>query len=329
MHVLVIGAGVMGSNHARTLNELKDARQVTVVDKDENALKKIRERGFEKIRTNSDLNAAIAAKPDAAIIAVPTRLHYAVADALLDAGIPLLVEKPLADSVDDAHKLVAKAEKKKTTLAVGHIERFNPAVQALKKHVHDIGAVVHASAHRFGIPTPRDVDSSFIDQAVHDIDVIAFLTNNTPTHVQAVQKRFLDAKYDDSCTAIYEFDSFTATVEANRVTPIKTRELIVTGLKGSARLDYITQDLTITKADHETTKYNTFDEIVLRIGRGTEIKPYFTKEEPLKLEDADFLRAVKNNTRPMCTGIDGLHALAMVTAGIQAAKTGKKQEIKY
>jgi len=329
MKVLVVGAGVMGFNHVRVLNELKNVSSIVVVDSSEQALARVREKNFEKTILFDSLKQALAenSKIDAAIVAVPTRLHYEIAEQLVDKEIPVLVEKPITDSVVDGKKLVAKAEKKKVILAVGHVERCNPVVQALKKHVSILGALVHASAHRFGVPTDRDVGSSFVDQAVHDIDVISFVSGVYPHAVSAVEKKFVDKKYDDSCAAIFEFDGFTACVEANRVTPIKMRELVIAGTKGTARLDYITQDLTIIKAEHEFVKYSTFDEIVMRVGRGAEFRPYFVKEEPLRVELENFLSAIQNKTKPFSTGEDGLRAVAAIEAGHESAKTGDRKKI--
>jgi predicted dehydrogenase len=323
----------MGSNHARTLNELAEVARVACVDSSEKTLAALRERNFEKAALYASVDEALKKeKPAAAVVAVPTHLHYAVSEKLLDAGIPVLVEKPVTDKIGDAKRIIAKAAAKKLVLAVGHIERCNPAVQALKKHAAALGAPIHASAHRFGMPTDRDVGSSFIDQAVHDIDVISFLLDRFPRSVQAVERRFVDERSDDCCAALYEFDGFTASVEANRATPIKTRELIVCGTKGTARLDYITQDLTIATSDaggEKPQKFSSFDELVLRVGRGAELKPYFVKQEPLRVELENFIACVKGRAgaKPIASGEDGLRALAAVIAGHEAAQSGKKTKI--
>ncbi len=331
MNILIVGAGVMGANHCRTLNEMNDVQRVACVDPSEQALAKLRERGFEKAVFYASTNEALKKdKFDAAIVAVPTHLHYAVAEQLLDAGLPVLIEKPITDELAGGRKLVEKAKRAKLVLAVGHIERCNPAVQALKKHVAALGTPVHASAHRFGMPTDRDVGPSFIDQAVHDIDVISFLLDRFPKSVQAVERRFVDKKSDDCCAALYEFDGFTASVEANRATPIKTRELIICGTKGSAKLDYITQDLVIATSDEKPpARYSSFDELVLRVGRGAELKPYFVKQEPLRVELENFLNCVRGKAKPVADGEAGLRALAAVVAGHEAAQSGKKTNISF
>lgn len=328
LNVLVLGAGAMGGNHVRVYSELKETNRIAVVDSDREALDKIKAKKFEKVAAyQSAAEALKAERIDAASVAVPTNLHYKAAGELLAKGIDLLVEKPITESIEDGKKLVVQAAREGLVLMVGHIERFNPAVQALKKNLNLIGEPFYASAHRFGIPTQRDVGEAFLDQAVHDVDVISYLVGKYPKKVSATEAKIVDAKSNDLCAAIYEFDSFKATVEANRVVPIKSRELVVLGRKGAARLEYISQDLSIIRAEHVETKYHTFDEIVLRVGRGTEIKPYFAKEEPLKLELQHFLDCVAHERKPLVTGEDGVRALAAALAGMKAAKTGRKEEI--
>lgn len=329
MNVMVIGAGAMGFNHVRNFASFPEVKRVIVVDPSEEAAKKVASLGKDHVVVYKSIEAALAKeKVDAASIIVPTHAHYKVASAIVAKGIPLLVEKPITETVEDGKKLIAEARQRGVTLMIGHIERFNPAVQALKKNISQIGKPFYASVHRFGVPTERDVGASFIDQAVHDIDVLTFLIEEYPKEVSAFEERVVDKKNNDLCSAIYNFGSFKATVEANRITPIKSRELIILGTEGAAKLDYITQELTIMRADHVNTKYSTFDEVVMRVGRGSEIKPYFVKDEPLKLELLHFLDCVKNKKQPITSGEDGLHALAAAVAGMASAKSGKREQIK-
>jgi UDP-N-acetylglucosamine 3-dehydrogenase len=325
MKVLVVGCGAMGRNHVRVYGELARVETVIACDPSPESLKNVS--NLPKVVTFTSLDEAIAQKPDCAVVAVPTKLHFDVADKLLDAGIPLMIEKPITENTKDGLKLIAKAEKKGVPLLVGHIERFNPAVQVLKKNLHLLGDLFYASAHRFGVPTQRDVGSSFIDQAVHDIDVISFLCGKAPSSVFAVERKITDQKNNDLCSALFDFGSFTATVEANRVTPIKTRELILLGTKGTAKLNYISQDLTLFISEKLESSYSSFDEIVMRVGRGTEIKPYFSKAEPLKLEAEHFLDCVQSKAKPMITGREALLAVAAAQAGQHSAISGKKERI--
>ncbi len=328
LSILVVGAGAMGFNHARVFADSPRVAHVMVCDPMDAALERVKTLGNQKITVTKDLDEALKKKFDAASVAAPTHQHYSVASKLIEHGIPaLLVEKPICASVEEGVKLVALAEKKKVLMLVGHIERFNPAVQTLKKHVAQIGPIVYASTHRFGIPTQRDLGDAFFDQAVHDIDVLSFLSGHHPKTVSAMARRVLDSKSNDLVTAIFDYGPFPAAVEANRVTPIKTRELIVLGTQGAAKLDYISQELVIYKSDKTETKFSSFDEIVMRVGRGTEIRPYFTKDEPLKVELNHFLDCVEGKAKPQVTPEDGLAAIAAAHAAVKAAQTGAREKI--
>lgn len=329
MDVLVVGAGVMGRNHVRTLSAERAVESILVLEPSEASRAAIPREYAAKVRFVESLEDAIAREPDCAIVASSTPTHFPLAHALLSAGVPTLVEKPMTDDLEKGAQLVRLAEEKNTVLMAGHVERFNPAVQTLKEHVGLIGEIVYASTHRFGIPAKRNVGSVFFDQAVHDVDVLLFLTGERPVAVQATARRVLDETDNDICSAIYEFPSFIASIEANRVTPIRTRELVLLGVSGSARLQYITQELSITRSDGAVAKTNTFDEIVTVVGRGTEVRPYFQKEEPLKREVGHFLECVRTGSPPIVTGTDGLMAVAAMEAGIAASDAKKRMEISY
>lgn len=331
LKVLVVGVGNMGRHHARVFEELPRVQSVAVVDPDEKARERIEERGFKKVEVFDSLNKALAKqKPDCATIAAPTKTHYAIAEELLNKKIPVLVEKPLTDSVKDGAKLIALAKKQGTLLMVGHLERFNPAVQVLKQHIEMLGKTVFASTHRYGIPTAAELGDAFYDQAVHDVDVLSFLTGERPKRVSAVERQILDKRSNDLCAALFEYDGFVASVEANRVAPIKTRELFLVGLEGTAFMDYNSQELVISKLSQIPKKfaeYKTFNELVARAGKGNELRLFIKKDEPLKLELMHFLDCVLGEDEPKVTGLDGLYAVAAAEAAIKAAETGKKEKV--
>ncbi len=327
MKVLVVGAGAMGRHHVRNYAAMPHISQVFVVEPSEESRAKLGAMQLDsKVTVCKSLEEALKNKIDAASVVVPTQMHAQTAGILLEKKIPCLVEKPLAANIEEGIALKALAEKHNVLLVVGHIERFNPAVQALKARIKDLGKIVYASAHRFGMPSPRKLGHAFFDQAVHDIDVLCYLTGSKPKKVQAVQQTFNDD--NDLASALLDFGGFYASVEANRVTPIKTRELIIVGTEGSARLDYITQDLTVTIRGKEVPDSNTFDEIVLRVGKGTELRPYFVKKEPLRAELEHFIACVQGKEKPQCTASDGLNAIAAAEACVKSASEGKAIEVR-
>ncbi len=327
MDVLVVGAGAMGRNHCRAYSHDPRVGHVFVLEPHEQSRLALHAMGLEKVAFVDALDDALEQGVRAASIATPTETHSDVATQLVNAGLNVLVEKPLTATVAQGKRLASLAKKKEVLLMPGHIERFNPAVRALKKHIGDLGQIVYASAHRFGIPTNRRLADAFLDQAVHDMDVVSFLTGCKPLDIRAVSQRILDAHADDLCSAIVRYDGFYASIEANRVTPIKTRQLIVLGTKGSAHLDYISQDLVVTHSETTQNKYSTFDEILLRVGRGTEVRPYFQKDEPLRLELEHFLSCILGDEKPLVTAEDGIMAVAAVAAGMQSAQKGTVEKI--
>ena len=326
-NVLVVGAGAMGRNHCRAYSHDSRVGHVFVLEPNDQSRSALQAMGLEKVTFVDSLDDALKQDVAAASLVTPTETHYDMATPLLDAGLNVLVEKPITATVTEGKRLAALAEKKGVLVMPGHIERFNPAVRALKKHMPDLGRIVYASAHRFGIPTQRRLADAFLDQAVHDMDVVSFLTGCKPLDIRAVSQRILDAHADDLCSSIVRYDGFYASIEANRVTPIKTRQLIVLGTKGSAHLDYISQDLVVTHSETTQNKYSTFDEILMRVGRGTEVKPYFQKDEPLRLELHHFLSCVLGEEKPLVTAEDGIMAVAAVAAGMKSAKSGTVEKI--
>ncbi|OIO26031.1 hypothetical protein AUJ15_02075 [Candidatus Micrarchaeota archaeon CG1_02_55_41] len=329
---MVVGAGAMGRHHVRVLNELQEVKRVVVVEPSEKARHAVEERGFEKTFFYGDLDEALSSeKPDCALVVVPTRLHAEIGVKLLGAGIPCLIEKPLASDVKECRKLISATKKNNVLLSVGHLERFNPAVQKLLDHLEMLGDVVYGSAHRYGIPSDRVLDHTFIDQAVHDADLFSYLTGKRPTHVCAVHRNVSKGKTHDLGAALFEYDGFVASVESNRVAPIKTRKMVLVGTQGIAELDFTDQVVTITRLDEIPKKYHeykTFNELVSRAGQGNELKLFVQKEEPLKLELQSFISHCSNNTAPVVSGEDGLYAVAAAQAAIESAEKGCRVEVK-
>ncbi len=325
-NVLVVGAGVMGRNHIR--NYIAQNANVTAVDVSGACLAKAKEQ-FPSIKTYDDIDKAIkAGNIDAASVVTTTSSHFDVARKLIENNIGVLVEKPMTDSLDKARELVKISKNSGVVVQVGHIERFNPAVRKLKDMKSDLGKIVYASAHRFGVPSARKLDNVIMDLSIHDIDILSFLTGEKPKSVFGVQRSVLEERGDLS-SLIFEFGSFVASVESNTVSPIKTRELYLGGTDGCAKVSYIDQDLVMYKPENTKYSYNSFDELTVRIGRGTEIHPFIRKEEPLKLELESFVSCVKNGTSPVVTAEDGMDSILIAEAAIRSAKTGRKELIEF
>jgi UDP-N-acetylglucosamine 3-dehydrogenase len=303
MRVGVIGAGAMGQNHIRTYARMKGVELAGIADVDparvDALAKQYNTRGF------TDYNELLKLDLDAVSVVVPTTLHRKVALDIISAGSSLLVEKPIADTLDNAEAITYAAEESGVTLMIGHIERFNPAVTNMKQIIEQgkLGKVVSISTSRVGPYNPRIRDVGVIlDIGVHDIDIISYLYNSRVSEVYAIAGKEIH-NFEDHASIFLRFAGDRAgIVETNWLTPHKTRKFTVIGTEGVAYGDYIEQSVTIH--DKEMVSDVKID-----------------KKEPLACELESFLDACKSHGTPVTTGADGIHALNVAIAAIESYKS--------
>ena len=297
----------MGENHVRVYHKMEEANLVAVSDVSERALKKIEKKyGAKGFTEYSDL----LENPEIEVVSVcvPTTFHHAVVMEAIKNGKHVLVEKPIAFTVQEAEEMIAAAKEAGVMLATGHVERFNPAVQKAKELIDDgvIGDVVSAFAKRVGPLPPRikDVGVS-IDLAIHDLDIMNYLFEEDVTQVYgSMNCSFDDSEFEDHAEIMVNFNNeATGIIEVNWLTPYKRRELELTGTAGIISVDYIKQSI----------------EVYGKFAQDIQIK----HEEPLKSELKSFLNAVMNGEEPEITGEDGLKALKMVIAANRSSKEHK------
>lgn len=320
----VIGVGAMGRNHARVCSELPNVKLVGVSDTAPGVAEGVATRyggqPYQDYRQLLDDQ-----KPDAVTIAVPTVDHLEVALAAIERGVHVMIEKPIAFSVDEGRQIIAAAEQAGVKLAVGHIERFNPAVIALKQHLAngELGRVFQIDAHRQG-PFPARIKDVgvVIDLAVHDLDVMRYVSGSEVVRVYAETERRIHSTREDLLTGLVRLaDGAIGTLAINWLTPTKIRELYVTGERGMFRVDYITQDLyffeNATAGDAEWEALR----MLRGVSEGRMIRYVVNKKEPLRAEQEAFLAAVCGDGPVAVTGTDGLKALelaeAVVTSGLE------------
>ncbi|MFC2001669.1 Gfo/Idh/MocA family oxidoreductase [Chloroflexota bacterium] len=289
LKVGIIGVGNMGKHHARVYNELG----VNIVGMADTNVERAEEIAYlYGTKSYTHYEALLNQELDAVSIAVPTIEHKAVALAAIRHGTNILIEKPIADSVRNGQEIIDAAGEKRVKLMVGHIERFNPAVQKLKKVINEgvLGELILISVRRVGPFVSRITDTGIIvDTATHDIDVCRYLVGKEYTSVFARSTRYKNNK-GDAALILVEFDNVFSSIEVNWYTPHRVRNLTVTGTEGIAYLDYIKQEIEI---------YTTQDTIFLNAER----------EEPLRLELVHFLDCLISGEQPMVTGYDALKAL--------------------
>lgn len=322
--VAVIGAGAMGRHHVRACTEIPGAELVAVADADarqtDAIARRFNVRGYVDFREMLDEQ-----HPEAVVIAVPTVHHLAVAVEVIRQGIHVLIEKPIAFSLEEGQQIIEAAQQQKVHLMIGHIERFNPAVIALKAKLAEgaLGRVFQMDARRQGPFPARIADVGVvIDLAVHDLDVMRYVTGAEVVRIYAETERRVHSAHEDLLTGLVRLsDGTVGTLTINWLTPTKIRELYVTGERGMFRVDYLTQDLYF----YENAIAQGGDWDALRMLRGVSegqmIRYVVQKKEPLRAELEAFLATVRGESDVLITGQDGLRALelakAVVTSGLE------------
>ncbi len=310
--VAIIGAGFWGRNHARNLRELSETRLVAVCDRDESKAKAVAD--LYEIDAYVDSSKMLKRKDIEAVTVCTWSTNLAIeAIRALKARKHVLVEKPMANNVGEAEKIIELSRRQRRYLTVGFLERFNPGVQRVKQAINkgEIGTVVYATARRVSKWPERIGDVGVIkDLAVHDIDVTRYLIDDEPVEVFAKAGNFRHKKFEDHAQILVTFRSGkTAFIEANWLTPYKIRKLAVTGSEAIMTLDYITQEIMIETA-------------------GQTLAPRYEVKEPLKLELQHFANSILNDNEPMITGVDGLRALQIAEAALKSSRTGTATKLK-
>jgi len=314
LRVGVVGVGNMGRHHARIYSELSKEGKVEFVGVADANLERAKEVASQ-FKTRAFANyKELVERVDAVSIAVPTSLHRQVALEFIENGVSVLVEKPIAESIESAQEIIRAAKKNNVTLMVGHVERFNPGVLKLKEILDEnlIGKVVTLTAKRVGPLPPQIKDVGvIIDLAVHDIDVMSFLLER---NVRKVYARAGSAKnpleLEDYAIIMLDFENATGVVETNWLTPHKVRTLSVVGTEGIAELNYITQKLILY--NHEWVK---------------EAKVQF--KEPLRNELEHFVECVKKKEKPLVDGEEGLHALMVAIKALESVNRDKAIDVEF
>lgn len=295
MKVAVIGLGVMGKNHVRIYKELgvlcalSDVHEhTTLAMSDQYGVP-----GF-----SSAIEMLNEIKPDMVSIAVPTPYHLDVARWCAEKGVHALVEKPLSDNLEDAKEIVNLFKERGLILSAGYIERFNPVCRSLKALVDSgsFGQITSVNIKRVG-GIPRSADNVIIDLMTHDFDLLLNIFGKMPDRI-TTHFRSNDGIVD-SAQALLDFGFGSATCESNWISPIKVREVHITGTKNYAHADLLRQELTQYEGLNITSTHQKLDVQIL-------------KGEPLRLEIEAFINAVKTGkTDDIVTGEQALKTLQL------------------
>jgi len=309
VRVGVIGVGHLGYHHARICAELSEAELVGVVDINEERAAAVGEDMSVPYFTDIDHFFEVA-KPDAVSIVVPTSLHYEIACKAIKLGANVLIEKPVTTTVEEAEELLRLAAEKRCVLQVGHVERFNGAVQYVRKILNPPHFI---QSRRMGPFTPRATDVGVVmDLMIHDIDIILSLVHSEISSISALG-RSIKSDFEDVASAQMAFtNGAMAHILVSRVAERRLRTLEIMEPTRYITLNYETQDVTIYRC-------------VRQNGRGlVEIveHPVFPKYEPLRLELQHFVLCVKEGRQPLVGIADGKRALEVAIAILRQIHQG-------
>jgi UDP-N-acetylglucosamine 3-dehydrogenase len=325
--VAVIGVGSMGKNHARVYSELSEANLVAVSDANPALAESVGQQ-FGAAAYTSFEEMLEKEHPEAVTIAVPTAMHRDVAIKVLESGAHILVEKPIAATIDEGREIIARARTCDRVLMVGHIVRFNPAIQALKQKLQngDLGRVFQIFCRRAG-PFPariRDV-GVVVDLAPHDVDIMRFLVGTDPLRVFAETEQRIHTDHEDLLFAMLRFpEGVVGALEINWLTPTKVREVLVLGEKGMFRVDDLMQDLFFYENALAGSDLHFPLSNLKGVSEGSMVKFALQRYEPLKAELQAFLKAVRGEAPVAITGEDGLAALHLALALVES---GTKHQV--
>ena len=287
----IIGVGYLGTQHARILSYLEEAELIAVADIDFKKAMQIGNRHRVKYYENFE---EMLDEIDAGIVATPTSEHFSITKKLLSEGKSVLVEKPICQTVEEAEKLVSLAQKGSTVLQVGHLERFNPAVEAIENVITEPRFI---EVQRLGSFSARSLDIDVVlDLMIHDLDIILALIKDDVKVVRSSGIHVLSDKIDIA-NARLEFKSgCVATLIASRVHQGKVRKLRIFEPTSYYSIDYIDQEVKVFPLN----------------GRQTDIKTLkIKKEEPLKKELQNFFKCVRKGESGKVNGDEGLRALKL------------------
>jgi hypothetical protein len=303
LKVGVVGVGVMGGNHARVLSELPGVKLVGVADPDTKQREHVAKTlGCEAF---TDYEALIARGVDAVTIAAPTHMHRTVALECAARGIHILVEKPIAPTVEDGGAIIAAARRAGVTLMVGHVERFNPAVEAIKEAIRGED-ILSIAITRVGPFPPRMSNVGVvIDLAVHDIDLIRWFTDSDIVDVQPQLSSAVAEREDIALLQFRTASGVLAHINTNWLTPFKARNVIVATRGKYVQGDLLTRQVTECFGFQPDGSYSMRH---LSVGHA----------EPLRAELLAFMSAVRSGAAPAVTGEQGVASLEIAIQCLSA-----------
>ena len=308
MRVAVIGVGHLGRHHARLLAAMPDVQLVGIADINEARAREIAAQYGTTAHTDWQ---ALFGHVDAVTIAAPTEAHAEAATAFLDRGVHVLVEKPMTATTAQADAIIALARARGVTLAVGHTERFNPALTAVKPHLQQPRFI---EVHRLGTFPERSLDIDVVfDLMIHDLDLVLDIVGDEVTSLEAVGVPVLTSRIDIANVRLRFANGCIANLTASRISRDRVRKIRFFQRDAYVSVDYAAQEVELYR-------------LVPQSGRMPAIeggKQAVSREEPLKLELEDFVRSIRDGVPPRVPGEQGRAALALAERVVERMEMTK------
>jgi len=325
LNVAVIGTGAMGKNHARVYSMLDSVHLAAVCDINKKAANALA-REYHA-RAYSDIDELLKKeKLDAVSICVPTILHKETALKCIEKRIHILVEKPIATNKEEAKEIIKAAKKNAVTVAVGHIERFNPVIIELKKRIvnNELGRILKVHCQRLSLFPQRIIDVGVvIDLAIHEIDILRYLIDSKIRRVYAETGQCFHQSNEDLLIGTIRFENdVVGVIHANWLTPKKVREIAITGEKGMFVANYLTQELYFYEKKYVGNVADYSKEFI-RGTEGKKINIKIERQEPLMNELKAFVGSILGNKKPPVTAEEGMEALIVAQRLLESAKKNK------
>lgn len=312
MKACVVGVGNMGRHHARIYSRYPDVYLTGVCDRDFTTgiiiSEKYGTKYYSDFRKMMDIE-----KPDIVSLATPTTTHKFIGSEIIDRGVHLLIEKPIADTTENAEYLIDLASSKNVVLLVGHIERYNQGISALMKLIKNdfFGEISSLQFQRVGMAPPQIRDTNvIIDLAIHDIDLSNYLLGCEPLNVIGhLNNTHLTNRFD-SCEILMSYNGTSSFIQSNWITPVKIRMVSITGKKGYAKLNLISQQIDLFESIVER-EYDSFGDFVIKFKTPNISRVKVTREEPLFLEINNFIKTVYGDEELIISPQEALTALSI------------------
>lgn len=321
----LVGLGMMGRHHARVLASLTGVEFIGVSDPagDVNNVAQ----GRPVVKTVAEL---ISLGIDYAMVAVPTIYHLEIGEQLAAAGIHAMVEKPLSQNTVSSKVLTKAFTSAGLVGAVGHIERYNPALQEARRRLEQVGSLYQVVTRRQGPFPARVADVGVVkDLATHDIDLTAWITGQRYTSVSARTASRTGREYEDLVAVVGTLQDGTITNHlVNWLSPLKERVTIITGENGAFVADTLTADLTFYANGTVTSSWGEMTQF-RGVSEGDVIRYAISKHEPLRMEHENFRDAVLGKPADIVTMEQGLATVLVAEAVIESAKTNQTVDIVY